>query len=149
MSVTSVNAATNGTNTTVGVGVGIDGLTGQDFMKILMKQLQYQDPFKPMGNEEMINQIAKIRELEMNTRLTDKLAGLGDQERFGAAAALIGKYVRGEVTDENGNVFPAEGVVTGVRFDKNGDALLELENGDLLPLTALTRVANSKVDMTD
>ncbi|HSW46289.1 MAG TPA: flagellar hook capping FlgD N-terminal domain-containing protein [Phycisphaerae bacterium] len=147
MSVTSVNAATNGTSTTV--GVGIDGLKGDDFMKILMRQLQYQDPFKPMGNEEMINQIARIRELEMNSKLTDKLSNLGDQERFGAAAAMIGKYVRGAVQDANGNTYPMEGTVTGVRFSQKGEVLLELETGDLLPLIALARVANSRADMRD
>ena len=145
MDVTSVIANNPGASTTV--GVGIDGLRGEDFMKILMKQLQYQDPFKPMGNEEMINQIAKIRELEMNTKLTDKLAGLGDQQRFAAAAALISKYVRGKVQDANGSSFEREGVVKGVQFNEKGEAILELDTGDLLPLTALTQVANSKADM--
>jgi flagellar basal-body rod modification protein FlgD len=128
---------------------GVDGLRGEDFMKILMKQLQYQDPFKPMDNGEMIDQIAKIRELEMNTRLSDKLAGLGDQERFAAAAAMIGKYVRGQVQDADGNTFEKEGVVSGVRFNASGEAMLELDTGDLLPLTALTQLANTKADMKD
>ena len=150
MSVTSVNVNTGGTSTGATTGTtGVDGLTGQDFMKILMKQLQYQDPFKPMDNGQMVDQIAKIRELEMNTRLSDKLAGLGDQERFAAAAAMIGKYVRGQVQDADGNTFEKEGVVSGVRFNAKGEALLELDTGDLLPLTALTQVANTKVDMKD
>ena len=148
MSVTSVNVNTGGTSAGVTTGTtGVDGLNGQDFMKILMKQLQYQDPFKPMDNGEMIDQIAKIRELEMNTKLTDKLAGLGDQERFAAAAAMIGKYVRGQVQDADGNTFEKEGVVSGVRFNAKGEALLELDTGDMLPLTALTQVANTMEDM--
>ena len=145
MNVTSVIANNKGASTAV--GVGLDGLQGTDFMKILMKQLQYQDPFKPMDNGEMIDQIAKIRELEMNTRLSDKLAGLGDQERFAAAAAMIGKYVRGQVQDADGNTFEKEGVVSGVRFNAKGEALLELDTGDMLPLTALTQVANTMEDM--
>ena len=150
MSVTSVSVNTSGTSTGAISGsttAGVDGLSGQDFMKILMKQLQYQDPFKPMDNGEMIDQIAKIRELEMNTKLTDKLAGLGDQERFAAAAAMIGKYVRGQVTDANGNAYSTEGTVKGVQFNQKGEAILELDTGDLLPLTALTQVANTKADM--
>lgn len=147
MGVTSVTASTNGSSTSVGVGV--DALSGNDFMKILMKQLQYQDPFKPMDNEAMISQIAKIRELEMNSKLTDKLSNLGDQERFGAAASMIGKYVRGEVTDAEGNVYSMEGAVTAVRFNRSGEVLLELDSGDMLPLSSLTQVAASKVDMTD
>ncbi len=151
MSVTSVSVNAGGTSAgvTTGTTTGVDGLTGQDFMKILMKQLQYQDPFKPMDNGEMVGQIAKIRELEMNTRLSDKLAGLGDQERYGAAAAMIGKYVRGQVTDANGNAYSTEGTVKGVQFNAKGEAMLELDTGDVLPLTALTQVANAKADMKD
>ena len=33
--------------------VSLDGISGEDFMMILIKQLQYQDPFEPMTNEEM------------------------------------------------------------------------------------------------
>ena len=147
MSVTSVTASTNGAATNVGVGV--DGLSGEDFMKILTKQLQFQDPFKPMDNAAMVDQIAKIRELETNTKLSDKLGSLGNQERFGAAAAMIGKYVRGQVNDANGNPFTMEGAVTGVRFNEKGEALLELDSGDVLPLASLTQVANTKADMKD
>jgi glucosamine--fructose-6-phosphate aminotransferase (isomerizing) len=62
-------------------------------------------------------------------------------------AAMIGKYVRGQVQDADGNTFEKEGVVSGVRFNAKGEALLELDTGDMLPLTALTQVANTMEDM--
>jgi len=109
-------------------------------MEILIAQLQYQDPFEPMGNEEMVAQIANIRELEMNTQLTSSLKQMTEQQRTGSAAALIGKYVRGEVSDAEGNVFDMEGIVTGIRFTEKGEAMLELDTGELLPLKSMTEV---------
>lgn len=39
-------------------------LTSQDFLKLLVTQLTYQDPLDPMGNEELLRQISSIREIE-------------------------------------------------------------------------------------
>jgi len=141
------NIAPTNASTNAMAGVGLDGLRGEDFMQILIKQLQYQDPFEPMGNEEMVNQIANIRELEMNTQLTGSLRQVTEQQRTGSAAALIGKYAKGEVSDEEGNAFEMEGVVTGIRFTEKGETMLELDTGDLLPLTSLTEVKSVEMMM--
>ena len=115
-------------------------ITGTDFMSILIKQLQYQDPFEPMSNQEMVSQMATIRELETNTRLGMTLEQITDQQRFGSAAALIGKHAQGMVTDSAGTEYPVAGVVMGVEFTSTGEVILELDNGAQLPLSALQRV---------
>ncbi|GMV96233.1 MAG: hypothetical protein HRF43_13445 [Phycisphaerae bacterium] len=124
-------------------GSGMAGLSGTDFMNLLIRQLQYQDPLQPMTNEEMMKQMATIRELEMNTRLTARLEQLTDQQRFGSAAALIGRQVRGTVTDEQGNPYVREGVVRSVVFTPRGEVLLQLDNGDVLPLADLEEVTEA------
>ena len=131
---------TNAAAAQAATGNGLGGISGEDFLNILLKQLQFQDPFEHMGNEEMAQQIATIRELEVNTRLGAKLEAITDQERVGSAAALIGKYAKGSVSDAEGNTFEAEGVVTGVRFNRDGEVILELDTGDALPLSGLTEV---------
>jgi len=128
-------------------GVGVEALASDDFLQVLVAQLSYQDPFEPMGNEEMVNQIANIRELEMNTQLTTRLEQLTEQQRFGSAATMIGKFVKGEVADEDGTTFNIEGVVTAVRFSEKGEALLELDTGQTLPMASLTEVTT--VDSTE
>lgn len=141
-----INAAAGSTQTATAANAsakGMDSVTGYDFMNLLIKQLQMQDPFEPMGNEEMVNQISTIRELEMNTRMSERLERLTEEQRFGAAAALIGKYVYGAVSDEDGNAFPVEGQVTSIRFNKQGEAFLELDSGEQLPLAKLERVTNA------
>ena len=60
-------------------GVGVAGLRSDDFMKVLIAQLRYQDPFEPMGNEELLRQVATIRELEMNSQLTGRIRQLAER----------------------------------------------------------------------
>lgn len=124
---------------------GLAGVSAHDFMNILIKQLQYQDPFEPMTNQEMLSQMATIRELEMTTRLNDRLEQLTDHQRFGMVTSLIGKHVRGEVSDGEGMSFGVEGIVTGVRFTPEGRIMLELDTGDTLPLSALQKVTDRDV----
>lgn len=124
----------------VGATDKMSAISGDDFMKILIKQLQMQDPLKPMDNQQMVQQMSTIRELEMNTRMSKKLEQLTDQQRFGAAAALIGKHVKGTVADEDGKEFTMEGTVKSVRFTDKGEAILELDSGEALPLTKLEEV---------
>ena len=121
----------------------LSGIRGEDFMKLLIQQLQNQDPFSPMTNEEMVAQMSTIRELELNTRLSDSLAQITDQQRYGAAAALIGKYAEGIVSDAEGNLFPYEGMITGIRFTETGEVMLELDTGDTMPMTGLVKVSNA------
>ncbi len=125
----------------------VSGITGQDFMKILIKQLQLQDPFEPMTNQEMISQMATIRELEMNTRLTERLEQLTDQQRVASASGLIGKQIKGIVTDSNGNEYELKGLVTGIEFTSRGEILLRLDNGLRLPITSLTEVTEPRSDL--
>jgi flagellar basal-body rod modification protein FlgD len=141
METTSTPSVAGSVNT-AGSKAGLGGISGEDFMNILVKQLQMQDPMKPMTNQEMVSQLSTIRELEMNTRLSGKLEQLTDQQRFGSAAALIGKHVKGKVSDAEGNEFPMEGVVTGIRFTAKGEVMLELDTGETLPLIALEQVTN-------
>jgi flagellar basal-body rod modification protein FlgD len=112
-------------------------LGGEDFFKLLITQLTNQDPLEPTSNQELLNQIASIREIELSSTLTDSLESLTAQQRFASASGLIGQYVTGG-TGPDGN--PRSGVVTAVRFDATGLATLELATGERIPLTEVEMV---------
>ena len=120
---------------------GLSGLSGQDFMNLLVQQLSNQDPMQPMSNEEMLNQISTIREVEMNSRLTEQLQKLSDQQRFGASASLIGKMVKGTVKDDAGTEYTKQGMVNSVVYGADGNITLQLDSGDSLPLNNLEEVS--------
>jgi hypothetical protein len=52
--------------------------------------------------------------------------------------------VKGTVYDENGYGYTMEGAVKSVKFTTDGDVLLELEDGDMLPLANLEQVTDDQ-----
>jgi len=138
--VTNVGAAATVANSAKSSSKGIGSMTSEDFYKVLVTQLQQQDPMNPMSNEAMVQQISTIRNMEMSQTLTDTLQKMTSEQRFAGAAGLIGKYVAGVVTDDEGTETTLEGLVTGVKFTDSGKAILELDTGDSLPVEKLTDV---------
>jgi len=65
----------------------------QDFLKILLTQLSYQDPLKPMDNQEFMAQIAQFTSLEQTQQLNDKLDQLITNQAALQSVGLIGRTV--------------------------------------------------------
>ena len=73
----------------------ISDMTGQDFLKLLISQLSSQDPFEPMKNKEILEQLSAIRSLEANMNLSENIKGLLSHQELASATLLIGRSVRG------------------------------------------------------
>ena len=119
---------------------GLSALGAEEFLGILITQLQMQDPLQPMDNQELLTQVSQIRDMEMSMNVTAALENLTDQQRYAGVASLIGKLVSGVVHGADGQEQTISGVVTGVRFTERGQAVLELDTGESLPLEKLTTV---------
>jgi flagellar basal-body rod modification protein FlgD len=145
----AVNAvAPTGTSLTANVSTATRsgdamGMSTDDFYKLLIAELRYQDPMQPMDNAKMVEQVAGIRSIEASTTTTETLQAVARQQNYATAATLIGKVVTGTVTDAAGNDLQIKGVVTSVTFEKNGQVVLGLDDGtSKLPLEAVTNVEN-------
>lgn len=119
---------------------GFTDLKSEDFFKLLIAQLQSQDPLKPTDNQALLEQMSLIRQMEQSTSLNRTLGALAGEQRFASTAGLIGHYVGGRVTDSGGNSITVEGVVTGVIYEANGSATLQLHNGRILPAEKVQQV---------
>ncbi|QTP55406.1 flagellar hook assembly protein FlgD [Billgrantia sulfidoxydans] len=67
-----------------------------NFMTLLIAQMQHQDPLKPMDNHEMTSQLAQINTVSGIEDLNETLSGITDQMNAGQtlqATGLIGKGV--------------------------------------------------------
>jgi len=88
----------------------------QDFLKILLTQLQFQDPLKPVDNEQFVAQLAQFSALEVSQEQSQKIDSLLTIEGADQAVALMGKTVQ---AGHAGTV----GKVTAVSFS-TGEPLL-------------------------
>src|SRR3954451_24317443 len=70
-------------------------LKAEDFIKMMITQLQNQDPTSPAKNEELLAQMSQIGQLQSSTTLTESHKGLVIQNQIGSAGNLIGKTVQG------------------------------------------------------
>src|SRR2546427_10353470 len=84
----------------------------QDFLKLLMAQLQNQDPTKPMDDSQMIGQMAQFSALEATQGLQQTIQRSNNVQTIFQAGALIGKYIQANESDGTSTT----GAVTGVDF---------------------------------
>src|SRR6476619_3249643 len=105
------------------------GLKSEDFIKMMITQLQNQDPLQPTKNEELLAQMSQIGQLQASTDLQSSLKTVTLQNSLGSAGNLIGKMVTGQ--DSNGK--PRSGLVNSVKV-VDGAVSLELDNGQTVSL---------------
>ena len=97
-------------NKTLGRNTSKKELGKDDFLKILVTQLQNQDPSSPMKDKEMISQLAQMSSLEQMNNLRSDFKSVASAVSSSNANSLLGKMV--ELKDQNGT--PVTGVVDEV-----------------------------------
>jgi flagellar basal-body rod modification protein FlgD len=135
MAVQSVGVALTGSSAALQQA----GLTQQDFLKVLLTQLSYQDPLKPMDNEQFMAQMAQFSTLALQQQQNDKTDSLLTLQSASQTIGLIGKNV--QVTTATG---AQVGTVSGVSFQSDGSPLLSVRLADG---TILTGIGPSQVSV--
>ena len=118
-------------------------LKTEDFINMMITQLQNQDPTDPVKNQDLLAQMSQIGQLQSTTDLQSSLKSLVLQNSLGAAGNLIGKMVQGQ--DDNGA--PLGGLVTSVRV-QDSNVSLELDNGQTLKLANVTAITPATTTAT-
>ncbi|OIP27308.1 hypothetical protein AUK22_05725 [bacterium CG2_30_54_10] len=101
-----------------------------DFLLLLTKQLQYQDPMKPADNMEFVNQMASFSTLEQITNLgksMEKFIANSDSSYKMQAMSYLGMKVTAQ---PEGLPEPIVGMVTSMKF-VNGEAVLKVGTNDV------------------
>lgn len=65
----------------------------QDLMKILLTQLQYQDPTQPMDNAQFVAQIAQFATLDETRQMNQSMTQLAATESLTQSVGLLGRTV--------------------------------------------------------
>ncbi len=107
----------------------------QDFLRLLLTELQHQDPLEPVKEGEFISQAAQFSQLDEIKRGNELLAQIADgtSDRLLDAAAIIGKRARAQVQGRT-----VEGEITGVMSGPSG-MLVEVA-GERVPVSSLSEI---------
>ena len=112
------------------------GINQDDFLRILLTQLQFQDPLKPVDNQQFVAQLAQFSALEINRQQSEKVDTLLTIEASNQAVGLIGKSV--EVRSIQGSTV---GTVKAISFstgeprltlDANGTSIIDVRLSDIV-----------------
>jgi flagellar basal-body rod modification protein FlgD len=116
-----INAATS-QNAITGIRrvQSMDDLNANDFLQLMIHQLQQQDPLNPMDNNELVQQINSIRELSATTALTDTLSSVLVGQNISTASGMIGKSVKA-LADDGSEVTGTVDRVSVIVDPKNDD----------------------------
>jgi len=103
--------------TTDQVGPNLNDIDVDQFLKLLIAELQNQDPLNPLDNSQMVEQIGQIREISATDQLSDTLNAVLLGQNVSTASSLIGKEISA-LTDDVENI---TGVVDRVSVTVNED----------------------------
>lgn len=124
--------------------VPTSSLGKDEFLKILMTQLQNQDPLNPMEDKEFISQMSSFSSLEQMMNMTKSIENLAQSQQISPVlkfSHLIEKVVSYSNTSEKTGSTNSSKVVAVSQFE--GEAVLELENGEKIYAETVTKVENS------
>jgi flagellar basal-body rod modification protein FlgD len=109
-------------------GLAAGGLDTESLMKIILTQLTYQDPLKPVDNFEFVSQLAQFMSLEQSRETGSKLDNL-----LGVQAATQSMGLLGRTVDVQTDTALVSGTVKSISFKGDQPQLtITSSTGDVL-----------------
>ncbi len=148
--VSSVSSSTSTSTTSSSSSTSDQSISTLEFMEIMITELTSQDPFEPMSNADLVNQMSIIQQMQSNQEMTDSFEELMTnfddllfRDSLNTASDMVGEIVSGS-TDSGG--WTTGRVVAVSTEDDN--IYLELDTGLSIEWTNVERLGgNSSEDL--
>jgi len=111
-----------------------------DFLQLLITQVQHQDPLNPASDTDFIAQMAQFSALEQMQNLNRTFS-------YTAGFAMMGKYISAEITDDSGDIKFVNGKVEAVRV-MNGQVYVVVGDDDV-PIDKVTYVSDERIGSSE
>jgi flagellar basal-body rod modification protein FlgD len=108
-----------------------------DFLKLMITELQNQDPLNPVDNSQLLDQISQIRDIGATEQLTNTLGSVLIGQNLATASGLIGK----DVAALSDSLEEVRGTVDRVTVEVNGS--------DETKRTLRVHIGDQKVDLNN
>ncbi|WP_322026133.1 flagellar hook assembly protein FlgD [Burkholderia sp. BCC1977] len=127
-----------GASSDLGNRIDSIGLDMQSLLQIILTQLTYQDPLKPVDNFEFVSQLAQFTSLEQTRQMTDKIDSLLSVQSATQTLGLLGRNV--DVKTDSATL---SGVVKSVSFkDAQPQLTIETSDGQFLTNATVTQIVS-------
>lgn len=110
--VSGVGSNSGSTNTR---GNDLSSVDLNQFMDLMIAEMQNQDPLNPMDNSQFLQQITQIREIGATNQLTSALTSMNNSHSLATASTLIGR----EITALGDDLKEVKGVVDRVSVERD------------------------------
>ena len=125
MTTTPIGSSTSSSKTKSDTDKAFDSVGTGDFLKLMLAELQNQDPLNPADNTALLTQLSQIRQVASSDKLSSTLNTVLLGQNLTNATALIGKNVKAlgadnkDVTGTVSKVTVADGAVNVFIGDKS------------------------------
>lgn len=125
-----LNTTDNSTNST-------SGINEQDFIKLFVSELQFQDPMQPLDNSQFLTQLAQFVGIEQQS---EEVSGINNLLTLGSQGQPLGLLSHNvQVANEDGT--STSGKVTGIQYGSNGIRLtVTASNNSVLTDVTLSQI---------
>lgn len=128
----------------VDAGKTEQSLGKNDFLNLLVTQMQNQDPLNPMDNQAMLSQMAQFSSLEQMSNLNDTMKSANEVSAFMDATKLLGTQI--EMLNPSAPIGSNQTLtakVESISYSANGP-ILKLDNGLTASVTDIVKVSESQ-----
>lgn len=114
------------------------GLDFQSLLSIILTQLTYQDPLKPVDNFQFVSQLAQFSQLQQSQTLNDQVTNLLAAQAATQATSLLGRTI--DVATETTTL---SGQVQGVSFTSGQPTVtIRTSDGRTVSGVSISDIAN-------
>ena len=107
-----------------GIGAATASDIQTDYMKLLVTQLQNQNPLEPLDNPEMTAQLAQFSQLQQLENMNGAFGKVLESVQRSYASSLVGREVSFMAVGEDGAVETKTGQVEQALMGSNGQITL-------------------------
>ena len=112
----SVEAIGSQLNTSTPSTMPNSGINEQDFIKLFVSELQFQDPMQPLDNSQFLTQLAQFVSIEQQSEQVTGINNLLSVDSSYQSLGLLNHSV--QVSNKDGST--TAGKVTGIQYSSTG-----------------------------
>ncbi|ULU23716.1 flagellar hook assembly protein FlgD [Dyella terrae] len=112
----SVEAIGSSLSTSDPSALSSSGINEQDFIKLFVSELQFQDPMQPLDNSQFLTQLAQFVSIEQQSEEVSGINNLLTLDSSDQSLGLLSHTV--QVANADGST--TTGKVTGIQYTSNG-----------------------------